>query len=165
MAEQRRRLRGKLIVAAIAIFVAGFGIGLYFGSQWLPKTMAWMNAIGTTTVLSEHAYMQYREGTYDEAKTALEHLLSYLEAAEPEADPFLDGSTRAADKGFTYGRLALLEERQKRTDAATIFWAKAEEQMRQTATKDPSHENLRHVLERLDGGIWPRPVGPGERAP
>lgn len=137
--------------------LAGFSAGAYVALKWIAPTQSWLAYVGQGFLLTQIASGQYGEADYPAAKAALEDYLSYLEASEPRQDPWAPGQEPwlgeqglAFDKALTAGRLALLEERENHGIAAAEYWAQAEDYARAAAWRDPSRENIRKFLARVD---------------
>jgi hypothetical protein len=151
--------------------LAGFSSGAYVALKWIAPAQSWLAYVGQGFLLTQIASGQYVEAEYPAAKAALEDYLSYLEASEPRQDswapgqePWLDEHGLAFDKALTAGRLALLEERKNHGIAAAEYWARAEVYARAAAWRDPSRENIRKFLARVDelGDPQERPDAEGD---
>ena len=152
--------RFRFLAVGIALLLAGIGIGLYLGWRQGARTMGWLGAVSQDHVIAELAYTQYQQGGYEVAKESLEGHLAYLEHLLPHGEswaegqsPFLSEHSLAADKTLTLARLALLEEREHGPGTGDTYWARAEEQAAQAGWKDPSRDNIRRLVTRLDQSL------------
>ena len=163
-ASVRARKRWPVVVAALAIFLAGFVAGTYIGFKVLREPFLWLGAVGQSYMAGEYSRLQYHEAAYPEAKEALEKYLRYLESTQasgshwkPGQNPWLDERGLAQDKAMTLARLALLEERNAHPDSAEQAWSRAEAQLTRAKWKTPSRERLRSFVERLDQSTYGAP--------
>ncbi len=157
------------MILAIGL-LAGFAGGLYVALQWIAPSQSWLAHVGQGFLLTQIAAGQYEEADHPAAKAALRDYLAYLEASQPRQDPWepgqepwLDERSLAFDKALTVGRLALLEEATNNPTDAAAYWAQAEEHARVAAWRDPSRENIRRFLERVDADR-PAPDSPTEQS-
>lgn len=150
--------RALLIVGSVLMLLAGVVIGMWITSSVQMQQMSgWMIAAMDGARRSQYAFTQYREGNYNEAKSALEQFAAYLENLKPASKewqpgeaPLSDEKGLAFDRMLTYGRLALRAERANRPDEAMNSWQRAEHYAEALNWEKPTRDRIRDTLVRLD---------------
>ena len=160
-----RNFSVKRIVVYVIVFLFGLGTGI-LGYRFLLRSHLWMGAVGESFMAEQYAYMKYREASYAEAVSTMEAYISYLDRLKPPIgsnwspgqSPWLDERGIRSEKILSWGRLALLHERNNNTPASDSAWTQAEALAAQSKWKDPSRRNIRGRIERLDH-YWDRGKG------
>jgi hypothetical protein len=152
-----KRLWWRAVALAVPFFILGLGIGAYFAYDHYTRVQPGFVAMFDEHMVGQYAQLQYQQASYPEATVALERYLGLLLNPAPSANPLSDAGTRRIEAVLTFGRLALLHERNSRSDLAASAWDQAERLARQGTWKDPSREHLRALLQRMDAPARPLP--------
>jgi len=145
----RPRVWWRALVLAIPLFVLGFSLGGYVVHNFDTRIQPGFNAMFDEHMVSQYAYLQYQQASYAEAKAALERYLRVLAGPQPQ-NPLSDVRMRRFESMLTWGRLALLHERNGRKDLAETAWQRSEALAKETSWRDPSRQRVRSLLERID---------------
>ncbi len=155
------RVWWRAALLSLPAFVVGAALGGYFVADHYTTVRPAFSAAFDEHMLSQYAVLQYKQASYPEAQAALERLLSFLGSADASRSPFSDSKSRAFDAMLTWGRLALLHERNGQPQLAQQAWARAEDLAKQATWRDPSRQRIRSFLDRIDAEPPPLPKPPG----
>ncbi len=147
----------KLFVIGVLLGVSlGVAGGLKLGRLWFEvgQTFGDLSAISTS---EEFAFLQYRNASRPAARDALNEsarLIEEVNAIRPER-------SHNVDLGFTYTRLALVEESDGNIAQSKADFLKAQQSFHKTQglKGDYSERNLRDVISRIDKSADP-PIKP-----
>jgi hypothetical protein len=159
------RVWWRAFLLALPLFVIGVAVGAYFVHDFDTRVQPGFAAMFDEHMLSQYAYLQYQQASYQEAQAALERYLKLLSSPAQSPNPLSDQRTRRFDSMLTWGRLALLHERNGRPDLADVAWHHAEILAKETSWKDPSRQRIRSFLERVDSQPKELPQPPKTERP
>jgi len=152
-------LRKALLLAGIFAlgFIAGMGaILLYFERS--SDASKWIGAVGTSYMVAQYAHTQYKEADYQNAVSALQTYIAYLDQLAPieggtwapGRSPWLDACGLAYEKALAWARLAILHERNGNQAGSESAWPQAQSSASQASWRDTSKEHIRGVVLGLD---------------
>jgi hypothetical protein len=109
----------------ITLLFVGFAAGVYAG-EWRAKKIEREGLKRTATLLAGHeAYLNYRLGTYENAKRHLLDDIKLLDEMSVSDDLYIGGESSASDAMTNYVRLAKLEERNNNDAAKAAYMREA----------------------------------------
>ncbi len=147
---KHKRVWWRALLLSLPMFVVGLAAGAYFTYYFYTRIQPGFSAMFDEHMVSQYAYLQYQQASYPEAVAALKRYLKLLSGLGPSANPLSDAKIRRFDSMLTWGRLALLHERNGHTELAEEAWHHAETLAKETSWRDPSRQKIRWFLERLD---------------
>lgn len=157
----------KRAIAYIAVALVAVVAGVYVGYRWLLIPHLWLGAVGESHLLAEHAWLEYREGSYADAQQALTSYIAYLNGIRPSGDswhpgesPWLDTRGLRVEKTLAWSRLAILHERNGNQASADRAWQQAEGLAKQGNWRDLSRANLRRVVLQGEESMAKQPAVP-----
>jgi hypothetical protein len=153
-----RRIWWRALLLAAPAFVLGIAFGGYFVADHYTRLRPAFAAAFDEHMVSQYAVLQYKQASYPEAQAALERNLRFLESEEAPQSLFSDPKSRALDAMLTWGRLALLHERNGQPQLAAQAWVQAEALAKQATWRDPSRQRIRSFLDRIDAEPGPLPT-------
>ncbi len=122
----------KRVLIGLAVFLLGFGLGVYFAYRVIVWPRMWMGAVGNHFMAGQYFTTQYFEAAYPDAVRALEAWLAFLDSERPARErwapgdqPWLDRRGVSFEEALTYARLAILHERAGNFAASEKAWARA----------------------------------------
>lgn len=147
----------KIIIISIATLVFGLiagGIGgLYVGYQEgiqmglkMGEFSQWAGVANYTTVVQQ----RYKEGSYEEAKSALIELIEFWESFHGNEGQIFPKNAYEWDTAVAFGKLALLEERQGNLKEKNINIEKAKARLKQVKKDEFTEEWFIKFIEHLD---------------
>ncbi len=141
-------------VIIMAVFVLGLLVGLEIGYKRIADPLDSMRTLLLVATQGEIAGTQYFNANYEEAKAALLNYVNFLDDLKSkgmvEKEKYLGPRTYYIDRGLSYARLALLEEKVGNTAEAKINMQEASKMFQMVGWKDYSETRIRYFLERLD---------------
>jgi hypothetical protein len=147
----------KHIALGIAIVIAVFALGLLagygLGYKTFSKSLPSMRTLLILSAQGQIAGLQYLNADYKEAREALMNyinLLDDLKANGEIADKYLNLRSYYVDRGLSYARLSLLEEKAGNKLDMQKNMQEASKMFRMAGWKDYSEARIRLVLERID---------------
>jgi len=142
----------KPIFRYILLTLAGVLVGFWFGHAWSKRTvgegskmMSQFLALKEYEVLTS---LQYKESDPQRGREALLDLLSFMRRMETEEK--LSAEIQRGvnlDRGITYMRLAVLDERAGNRESSKQFIRQAQASMK---LEDASENHLREVVAKFD---------------
>jgi len=149
MTEQKKNMLKGLVLGLISGILIGTGIGY---SKIVPY-LKWLNMGKTGNEMGWYSEFQYYKATTPSAIKAQKEYLAYLAAIEkkkPEWNewsvPWMTEQWLNYDRAITYGRMAILEERNGRTAEADKSWLNAENSATAAGWKNPKRD---HILKAV----------------
>ena len=154
---KKRILQGVIIVA---VFALGLLVGLEIGHKKIAEPLDSMRILLLTAIQGQIAAAQYCNANYEEAKAALVNYISFLDDLKSKGmmekeNSFgaLGARTYYVDRGLSYARLALLEEKVGKTAEAKINMQEASKTFQLAGWKDYSEVRIRHFVQWADKGL------------
>ena len=150
--QHRRRKMTRALrhcVTAVVSLLIGGSLGFLFGSrttQQAPKIMSQMYALGEYETL---ATLEYQQADAVHGKRALGGLLEFMKQIDLAQGNAL-GSSLDVDRGITYMRVALLEEREGNREKSQEYIRQAEDSFRERSGSTMSEADLRAVVAKQD---------------
>jgi len=144
-------MKGPLRIALFVLFglVVGLPIGFAFGYRSFHEGPA---AFSDALALAEYESLtsvQYQHTDPAHAKAALLDLLEFMDEMEANHRTYIQKQLDL-DRGVTYTRLSLVEQKAGDTQLAEEDIRKAQEAMKKRDGKDISAEDLREQVTKLD---------------
>jgi len=136
-------------VLGMASLLFGAGVGYFVGSKNLQhggRIMPQMYALGEYETLTS---LQYQQADPAHAKQALTDLLDFMHQVEITQGNEI-GASLEIDRGLTYMRLALLEERGGNKEQAKDYVRKAQASFAKRSTEVMSEAELRVAVAKQD---------------
>jgi hypothetical protein len=139
-----------VIVAVFALgFVSGFGYGYRKFSEALPS----MRTLLILSTQGQIAGLQYLNADYKDGKEALTNFITLLDDLKTNgeiAEKYFNLKSYYVDRGLSYARLSLLEEKAGNKVAMEEDMKEACKMFQMAGWKDYSEARIRYFLERID---------------
>src|SRR5579862_8065964 len=152
MEDRRKRLRkmtrAAKITYSLALLIgltAGAVVGFWFTWNTV-KFFDFLTPMFAPATLGNYSYLQYKHADAEHARAALQSYADFLD----EMEKIKPDRAQRVDLSFTYGRLALLEERENNPEQSRVFMAKARSYI-SSAGREISEADLRKALKIIDG--------------
>ena len=134
------------ILMGLALGAAG---GALLAHQKLDKSSKYLSQWLAFSEYENLAGLQYKHPDTDHARQSQQDLLSFMDHAEAN-QLAADKRTLEIDRGLTYMRLALLDEKSGDIEASRKHIAAAAKKLQ---LNDASEAHLRQVIARLDSNL------------
>ena len=142
-----------LIVVIVAVFGLGVLTGYVLAFKKFREPLASMRTLLILSAQSQIAGMQYLNTDYEEAKKALTKYITLLDEMKAKGeltDNKFDLKAYYVDRGLSFARLALLEEKAGNKSEMTKDMQEASKMFQSAGWKDYSEERIRFFRDRLD---------------
>ncbi len=147
----KRIVKGLIIMA---VFALGLLVGLGIGYKKIAEPLDSMRTLLLAASQGEIAAGQYLNGNYEEAKAALLNYISFLDDLKSkglvEKEKYLGTRAYYYDRGLSYARLALLEEKAGNSAETKMNMQEASKMFQMAGWKDYSEVRIRYFVERID---------------
>ncbi len=131
-------------MALLIGLVSGAVMGFWFRSGSL-ELFDFVTPMFALAALGNYTYLQYKHADAEHARAALQSYADFLD----EMEKIKPDRAQRADLSFTYGRLALLEEKENNSEQSHIFMDKARSYAN-NAGREISEADLRKTLKIID---------------
>ena len=142
-----------IALVILVVFALGVLTGYGLGFKKFREPLASMRTLLILSAQSQIAGMQYLNTDYEEAKKALTKyitLLDELKAKGELTDNQFDLKSYYVDKGLSFARLALLEEKAGNKSEMSKNMQEASKMFQAAGWKDYSEARIRFFRDRLD---------------
>jgi hypothetical protein len=148
IAEKAGNVRG-LIPWILIGLVLGAALSAVYAHQRLEKSSGYLSQWAAFSEYENLALLQYKYADTNHARRSLQDLLSFMDHAEANRlAP--DKGALEIDRGLTYMRLALLDEKDGDIEASRMHIATAAKELR---INDTSEAHLRQIIARMDSSL------------
>ena len=151
-----KNYKNKIVLGVIilAVFAIGLFVGFGIGYKMTADPLNSMRTLILVASQGEITAGEYLNANHEEAKAALLNYISFLDDLKSkgliEKEKYLGARVYYYDRGLSYGRLALLEEKVGNTAEAKINMQEASKMFQMVGWKDYSEAKIRYFVERLD---------------
>ena len=142
--------RAAKITYSLALLV-GLLSGAAMGYSFSSNTLRLFDVVGpmfAPAAPSHYSYLQYKYADAQHARAALQSYADFLD----EMEGIKSERAQRVDLSFTYGRLALLAEKENNLAQSRILMTKARSYMSYPG-RELSEADLRKALQKIDGSV------------
>ncbi len=149
------RNRGIIVkcLVVISVFALGLILGLQIGHKRIAEPLDSMRTLLVMSTKAQIAALQYQNANYKEGKEALLNYINLLEELKSKGlmeDKYLNLTSYYVDRGLSFARLALLEEKAGNKSEMIKDMQEASKMFQMAGWEVYSEDRIRFVLDKLD---------------
>jgi hypothetical protein len=140
-----------IVLAILGVFALGVLTGYELGFRKFREPLASMRTLLILSTQGQIAGLQYQNADYKEAKEALLNFINLMDELKVKGEiTAIDQKSYYVDRGLSFARLSLLEEKAGNKSEMTKDIQEASKMFQMAGWKDYSKERIRFFVKRMD---------------
>jgi hypothetical protein len=140
-----------IVVVIIAVFGLGLITGLELGFRKFREPLASMRTLLILSAQGQIAALQYQNTDYKEGKESLVKFINLMDELKAKGEiTDIDQKSYYVDRGLSFARLALLEEKAGNKSETAKNIQEARKMFQMAGWKDYSEDRTRFFVNRID---------------